>query len=203
MVVVPYYSHPTQEGIYQHFKEVAKNTSLPLIIYNIPLFVNMSIDPETAGKLSEIENIVAVKDEAGLNPLQTLEFIKQSNGKLSVYSGDDVMVLQVLSQGGVGVVSGASHVVGDIMRDMINSFLSGKVERSVKIFQLLYDVVKSFFGISDTRVNPTPGVKMALEIESGLPVSKVRLPLLTYTEEDREYIKGVLEKVRKTYSELE
>ncbi|SHH54925.1 4-hydroxy-tetrahydrodipicolinate synthase [Thermosipho atlanticus] len=203
MIVVPYYCHPTQEGIYQHFKEIAKKTSLPLIIYNIPLFVNMSIAPETVGRLSEIDNIVAVKDEAGLNPLQTSEFIKKSKGRLSVYSGDDVMVLQVLSQGGVGVVSGGAHVVGDIIRDMIDSFLTGKTERSIKLFQLLYDVFKSFFGISDTRVNPTPGVKMALEIESGLPVSRTRLPLLTYSEEDRNFIKEILEKARKAYSELE
>lgn len=202
MVVVPYYCHPTQEGIYQHFKEVAKSTSLPIMIYNIPLFVNESISPETAAKLSEIENIVAIKDEAGINPLQASEFIKKSKGKLTVYSGDDVMTLQVIQQGGVGVVSGGSQVVGDMMKDMIDSFLSGKTERSIKLFQILYDVFKSFFGISDNRVNPTPGVKMALEIVSGLPVSKARPPLLTYTEEDRNFIKETLEKARKAYSEL-
>lgn len=203
MVVLPYYCHPTQDGIYYHFKEIAKNTSMPIIIYNIPLFVNMSITPETAAKLSEIENIVAIKDEAGLNPLQTSEFIKKSRNRLTVYSGDDVMVLQVLSQGGVGVVSGASHVVGDMIRDMITSFLNGKVERSIKLFQILYDVFKSFFGISTERINPTPGVKLAFEIESGLPVSRTRPPLMTYTREDREFIKRNLEKARAAYQELE
>ncbi|MCD6545633.1 MAG: 4-hydroxy-tetrahydrodipicolinate synthase [Thermotogae bacterium] len=202
MVVVPYYCHPTQEGIYQHFKEVAKSTSLPIMIYNIPLFVNESISPETAARLSEIENIVAVKDEAGINPLQTLEFIKKSEGKLTVYSGDDTMILQVIQQGGVGVVSGGAHVVGDMIRDMIDSFLSGKVERSKKLFGILYDVFKSFFGISESRVNPTPGVKMGLEIVSGLPVSRARPPLLTYTEEDREFISRTLETAREEYQKL-
>lgn len=203
MVVVPYYCHPTQEGIYRHFKEVAKNTSLPIMIYNIPLFVNKSITPETAAKLSEIENIVAIKDEAGINPLQASEFIKKSNGRLAVYSGDDTMTLQIIQQGGVGVVSGGSHVVGDMVRDMIDSFLEGKVVRSTKLFQILYDVFKGFFGISDKRTNPTPGVKMGLEIVSGLPVSRPRPPLLTYTEEDKEFIKQTLEKARKMYSELD
>jgi len=202
MVVVPYYCHPTQEGIYQHFKEIAKSTSLPIMIYNIPLFVNESISPETAAKLSEIENIVAIKDEAGINPLQASEFIKQSEGKLTVYSGDDVMVLQILQQGGVGVVSGGSQIVGGMIRDMIDSFLNGKTERSIKLFQILYDVFKSFFGVSERRVNPTPGVKLALEMVSGLPVSRPRPPLLPYTEEDKKFIKETLEKAREMYQEL-
>lgn len=202
MVIVPYYCHPTQEGIYQHFKEIAENTSLPIIIYNIPLFVNESISPETAARLSEIENIIAVKDEAGINPLQTMEFIKKSGGKLTVYSGDDIMILQVIQQGGIGVVSGGAHVVGDMIRDLIDSFLSGKVERSRKLFEILYDVFKSFFGVSDSRVNPTPGVKMALEVVSGLRVSTARPPLLTYTKEDREFISKALKIARKEYQKL-
>jgi len=82
-------------------------------VYNIPLFTGVNLAPETLARLAPIDNIFAVKDEAGINPLQTTDYILATKGEIPVYSGDDTMVLQVLLQGGVGVVSGGSHVVGE------------------------------------------------------------------------------------------
>lgn len=196
MVVVPYYCRPTQEGIYEHFKAVAESTSLPVMIYNIPLFVNQSIHPDTAAKLSEIPNIVAIKEEAGINPLQTTEFIKKSEGKLTAYSGDDLMILQVMNQGGVGVVSGGAHIVGDLIRDMIEAFNTGDNPKAVELNQILYDVFTGFGG-PEKKINPTPLVKAAFEMISGLPTSRVRPPLLTAPAKDREYVENILKKINK------
>jgi len=197
MVVVPYYCHPTQEGIYQHFKEVAKNTSLPVMIYNIPLFVNENISPGTVAKLSEIENIVAVKEEAGINPLQAMEFIKKTDGKITVYSGDDLMVLQVMTQGGVGVVSGGAHIAGDIEKEMINAFLEGNNDLAVEKFHILYDLFTAFHGVNRNRVNPTPLVKAAFEMISGLPTSNVRPPLTPANDVEKDLLKQALKKIGK------
>ncbi|MCD6462633.1 MAG: 4-hydroxy-tetrahydrodipicolinate synthase [Thermotogae bacterium] len=197
MVVVPYYCHPNQEEIYRHFVEVAKNTSLPVMVYNIPLFVGVNLLPETLGRLAEIDNIVAVKDEAGVNPLQATGFIKKTGGKLVVYSGDDTMVLQVLTQGGVGVVSGGAHVVGDIIREMIDAYLSGRVDEATNKYLILADLYAAFFGPNGERENPTPLVKAAFEIVSGLPTSMPRSPLLPATSEEKEHLKKVLERMGK------
>jgi len=198
MVIVPYFSRPTQEGIFYHFSEVCKNTSLPVMIYNIPLFTGANISPGTLNKLaSQHKNIVAIKDEAGINPLQASEFIRVTGDTVSVYSGDDLMVLSVLSQGGVGVVSGGSHVIGDIMRKMIDEFLGGKISEAVKMFKSLYTLFNAFFGENHRLENPLPAVKAAFELESGLPVSRVRPPLTKLTNEETNTIKKALKKIGK------
>lgn len=198
MVIVPYFSRPTQEGIFYHFSKVCENTSLPVMIYNIPLFTGANISPKTLNKLaSQHKNIVAIKDEAGINPLQASEFIRVTRDTVSVYSGDDLMVLSILGQGGVGVVSGGSHVIGDIMRKMIDEFLAGKISAAIKMFKSLYTLFNSFFGENHRLENPLPAVKAAFELESGLPVSRVRPPLMKLTNEEINTIKKALKQIGK------
>jgi len=198
MVIVPYFSRPTQEGIFYHFSKVCENTSLPVMIYNIPLFTGANISPKTLNKLaSQHKNIVAIKDEAGINPLQASEFIRVTRDTVSVYSGDDLMVLSILGQGGVGVVSGGSHVIGDIMRKMIDEFLAGKIRAAIKMFKSLYTLFNSFFGENHRLENPLPAVKAAFELESGLPVSRVRPPLMKLTNEEINTIKKALKQIGK------
>lgn len=192
MAVVPYFSHPTQEGLYVHFAEICRNTDLPIMIYNIPLFTGSNLEPATLSRLAEFGNLVAIKDEAGVNPLQTSAYIAATGGKVAVYSGDDLMVLAVLSQGGVGVVSGGSHVIGDLMRQLIQDFLNGKIERTTESFQRLYQLFISFFGRNKRLTNPLPSVKAALEICSGLPVSRTRPPVLGLEEDEIENLKQAL-----------
>ncbi|HEY8543199.1 MAG TPA: 4-hydroxy-tetrahydrodipicolinate synthase [Pseudothermotoga sp.] len=196
MVVAPYYCKPEQEGIYLHFKKIAQSTSLPVMIYNIPLFTGVNINPETLAELSKIENIFAIKDEAGVNPLQATDYIRATKGKIPVYSGDDTMVLQVISQGGVGVVSGGSHIIGQEMRTMIDQFINGEVHKAKELFQKLYDVFVSFRGLKN-RINPTPMIKAAFELMTGIPTSTPRMPLIAACDEEIELIKTILKKIGK------
>lgn len=198
MVVAPYYCKPEQDGIYLHFKQIAKSTSLPVMVYNIPLFTGVNIIPETLAKLSEIENIFAIKDEAGINPLQATEYIRATKAKIPVYSGDDTMVLQVLSQGGVGVVSGGSHIIGQEMREMIDEFLKGEIQKAKELFQELFEVFASFRGLKN-RINPTPMIKAAFELITNIPTSMPRMPLVPATDEEIKFIKVVLKKIGKIY----
>ena len=93
LVVGPYYCNPTQEGIYEHFKAIAESTNLPILLYNIPIFTNLNIKPETVGRLSKIPNIVGIKDEAGLNPTQMTEYRLSTYPEFVIYNGDDIMIL--------------------------------------------------------------------------------------------------------------
>lgn len=195
MVVAPYYCRPEQEGIFEHYKLIAQSTRLSIMVYNIPLFTGVNIEPETLAKLAKIGNIFSVKDEAALNPLQATEYILATQNKVLVYSGDDTMVLQVLLQGGVGVVSGGSHVVGDLMRKSIDAFLKGDIETARKMFLDMYELFIAFRG--EGRTNPTPLVKAAFELVSGLPTSMPRLPLRPATPNELEKLKAVLKKLGK------
>ncbi len=170
MLVVPYYNKPPQEGLYLHFKSVAEAVSLPIILYNVPGRTAVNLSAATTLKLAEIDNIVAVKEASG-NLEQVTYICKGAPEGFDVYSGDDSLTLPVLSVGGKGVVSVASHLVGLEMKAMINSFFEGKIEAAVKKHQHLMPLFKALFVIT----NPIP-VKAALNI-AGIDVGRTRLPL--------------------------
>ena len=130
MLVAPYYNKPSQEGMYQHFKVIAESTSLPVMLYNIPGRSSVNVSPETIIRLSKIDNIVAVKEASGdLDSMTTI--ISETSDGFKLYSGDDGLTLPVLSIGGEGVVSVASHVIGNEMQEMVSAFLNGKDRKSV------------------------------------------------------------------------
>ena len=185
MLVTPYYNKPSQEGLYQHFKAIAETTSLPVMLYNIPSrsVVNMSV--ETVVRLSEIANIVAIKEASG-NLDAMSEIINQTANNFSLYSGDDGLALPVLSIGGVGVVSVSSHIIGNGMQEMVDLFLSGHVEDAAALHRSLLPIMKAMF----SAPNPTP-VKAALNMQ-GIQVGGVRLPLVPLTEEETRAIQNVL-----------
>lgn len=186
MVVAPYYCKPSQEGIYQHYATIAKNTDISIFLYNIPIFTGVNISPETVGRLSKIKNIVGIKDEAGINPTQMSEYTLVTSGDFTIYNGDDTMVLCGLAQGAAGVVSGGSHLIGDKMRKMINLFMEGKNAEAREIHMALDPLFKGL--CPNGRVNPMPVLRAALEI-AGLPVGPGRLPLDEATPEEKESIK--------------
>ena len=189
MVVAPYYCKPTQEGIYMHFKTVAQSTSLPIMLYNIPLFTGVNIDPPTVGRLAEFKNILGIKDETGINPTQMTEYARVTPDHFTIYNGDDIMVLCGMVQGAAGVVSGGSHVIGDKMRNMIELFLAGKVKEAEKIHRALDPFFRSLGPVGG--VNPIPGLKVAIEL-MGIPVGPPRLPLVESTKDEKELIKKQL-----------
>lgn len=185
MLVAPYYNKPNQEGLYQHFKAIAESTSLPVMLYNIPgrSVVNISVD--TIVRLSEIPNIVAVKDASGNLDAMT-EIIARTRDDFLLYSGDDGITLPVLSIGGAGVVSVASHIIGNEMQQMIAAFEAGELAKAAKLHQKLLPIMKGLFAAP----SPAP-VKTALQLK-GLDVGSVRLPLVPLTEQERVKLMDLL-----------
>lgn len=179
MLVSPYYNKPDQRGMYEHFKSVANETKLPILLYNIPGRSVVNMLPETVIKLSEIPNIQAIK-EAGGNLEQMSDIIAGSLPDFAVYSGDDGLTLPLLSIGGVGVVSVASHVVGEDMQKLIKAFEEGRHQDAATIHHALLPLIRALFA----NPNPVP-VKYALG-KLGLDVGPVRLPLVHMTDEEKQ-----------------
>ena len=178
MLVAPYYNKPNQEGMYQHFKSIAGETTLPILLYNIPGRSVVNIEPETIIALSQIKNIVAVKEASG-NLNQMTKIIANTPDHFELYTGDDGNTLPVLSIGGVGVISVAAHVIGNEMQEMITKFLDGNISEAAKLHQKLMPTMVELF----KAPNPVP-VKTALQMK-GLDVGTVRLPLVPLTENER------------------
>lgn len=196
MVVSPYYTKPTQKELYNHFKKVAESVNIPMMLYNIPIFAGVNINPETVAQLSKIENIIAIKEEAELNPKQMTEFINITSEDFIIYCGDDPMILEAFTQGGAkrigGIISGASHIIGVQLRDMIEMFLNGKVEEAAKIQQRYLPLFR-IMG-QNGRTNPASLLKEAMKIV-GYNAGISRLPLSSGTKEEIEEVRRVMKKL--------
>ncbi|MES1043109.1 4-hydroxy-tetrahydrodipicolinate synthase [Bacillus sp. Gen3] len=178
MIVAPYYNKPNQEGIFQHFKAIAESTTLPVMVYNIPGRSVINIHPETIIRLADISNIVAVKEASGDLDAMT-HIIANTPDDFELYSGDDGITIPVLSIGGQGIISVASHIIGNEMQEMIQAFLNGSNKEAAKLHQQLLPIMKGLF----TAPSPVP-VKTALQLK-GLDVGSVRLPLVPLSESER------------------
>jgi 4-hydroxy-tetrahydrodipicolinate synthase len=184
MLVCPYYNKPTQSGMYRHFKSVANETSLPLMLYNVPGRTSSNLEPSTVLELVKEDNIVALKEAAG-NLDQVTQLCSILPDNFAVYSGDDSLTLPMMSVGAKGVVSVASHLVGKEIKQMIENF-STNPSKSAEIHRHLFPMFKELFFIA----NPIP-VKTALNL-IGINVGGLRLPLIEATPEEKERIKGLL-----------
>jgi len=194
MIVAPFYTKPNQIELYQHFKEVSASVRSNIMLYNIPIFTGVNIDPDTVAELARIDNIVAIKEEAELNPKQMTAYLNATPEDFILYNGDDTMILECYAQGGAdrigGVISGASHVLGGYIREMINDFLAGKIQDTAMKQRKLYPVLK-IMG-QNNRTNPVALWKEALKligIDAGIP----RGPLSRGTEEEVKNVKKALE----------
>ena len=185
LLVVPYYNKPTQEGLYQHFKAIAQSTSLPCILYNVPSRTVTSLSADTVIKLSQIDNIIGVKEASG-NLEQISRIISQAREGFLVWSGNDSDTLPILALGGYGVISVASHLVGRQISEMIGSFISGKTDEAARIHNRLMPLVNALFIVS----NPIP-VKYAVNYV-GFNVGKPRLPLTEPDEKSAAVIRDTL-----------
>lgn len=184
--IVPYYNKPPQAGIYQHFKAVAQACShLPIVLYNVPGRTGQNLHPETVARLAEIENIVGIKESSG-NLDQASEICRLTPSEFKLYSGDDSLTLPLLSVGGSGVVSVASHLVGTQLQKMIQGFTTGQAQIATQIHLKLFPLFKVLFATS----NPIP-IKTALKLQ-GWEVGSTRLPLYEETDEVSKKLKTVL-----------
>ena len=188
MLVGPYYNKPPQEGFYQHFKMIAESTALPIIVYNVPGRTASNILPTTVARLSEIPNIVAVKEASG-NLEQVSEIVRTARPGFQVYSGDDGLTLPVLSVGGCGVISVAGHVVAERMQQMIAAYFAG----DVKAAQAIHIELLPFFKVIFVTTNPIP-IKMAVNM-LGLNAGPLRPPLVAPTDAETEQIRAVMQKM--------
>ena len=185
MLVTPYYNKPPQAGLFNHFKMIADTTSLPIILYNVPGRTSRNIDPDTVLKLSQVENIVAIKEASGnLDQISTLTRILPEG--FSVYSGEDNLILPVLSVGGQGVISVASHLVGKEIKKMITEFKKGNLNEAIQLNKNLGKMFKAIF----VTTNPIP-VKSALNI-LGMEVGSVRPPLIEANQLEKEFLLNIL-----------
>ncbi len=185
LLVVPYYNKPTPEGLYQHFKTVAQSTSLPCILYNVPARTVVNLSADTVIKLSQIDNIIGIKEASG-NFEQISRAISSTRDDFLVWSGNDSDTLPILSLGGYGVISVTSHLVGNQIKGMIDSFTSGKTDEAASIHRRLLPLINALFIVS----NPIP-VKYALNY-LGFNVGKPRLPLTEPDEKSAAFIRDTL-----------
>ena len=169
--VVPYYNKPPQEGLYEHFRAIAKACpDLPIVLYNVPGRTSSNLKPETIAQLAQIDNIVAVKEASGsLDQVSQIRVLTPPD--FAIYSGDDSLTLPMLAIGGVGVVSVASHIVGLQLQQMIQAFENGQVIKAQEIHCQLFPLFKVLF----CSTNPIP-LKAALKLQ-GWEVGSTRLPL--------------------------
>ena len=184
--VVPYYNKPPQEGLYAHFQAIAQACpDLPVMLYSIPGRTGQNLLPETVAKLAKIDNIVAIKEASGSID-QSCQIRCLTDSNFAIYAGDDLLTLPMLTIGGAGIVSVASHLVGEQIQQIVQSFLSGEVAEAIDIHLKLFPLFKVLF----CTTNPIP-IKAALKLQ-GWEVGGLRLPLYEISETQREEVAIVL-----------
>ncbi len=197
MVVSPYYTKPTQRELLAHFRAVADESRLPVILYNIPIFTGVNLDPDTVSQLAGHENIVGIKEEAELNAKQITEYVNATGPNFAIYCGDDTMVLEAFIQGGSnrvgGVVSGGAHLVGNTIRSMIEAALRGKVDEAAQTQQRLFRLYRVMG--QNGRTNPVSLLKSAMRMvgyTSGIP----RSPLLPATRDEEKALSRLIDELK-------
>ena len=186
--VCPYYNRPTQDGLLRHFEDIARATKLPLFIYNIPARTGRLIEARTMIRLSEIDNIIGMKDACG-DLMLTMDIIRATRGgkkKFYVFCGEDALTFPMMTLGGDGGILAVAHIVGREYRKMVRLCLAGKIAEAREIHFRTLPVVKMLF----VETNPTP-IKEALTM-MGLPAGKLRPPMVPLRPENRAALRKTL-----------
>ncbi len=187
--VVPYYNKPPQAGLYQHFQAIAKSCpDIPLVLYNVPGRTSQNLQTETVARLAEIDNIVALKESSG-NFDQASQLRRLVPPDFAIYSGDDYFTLAMLTLGGAGVVSVASHLVGPQLQQMIQAFEAGKINVATELHLKLFPLFKVLF----CTTNPIP-LKAAMKLQ-GWEVGSPRPPLCNLPDELKQELEVVLKEL--------
>jgi len=175
LMISPYYNRPTQEGIYQHYKKVASEVGIPIIIYNIPGRTGSKIEPETLARLAEVKNIAGVKEATG-SVDQAIDVIRLCGDRFAVYSGEDSLIFSLMALGGKGVISTVANVAPKETAQLTEACLHGNWEKGRETQFNLLPLIRSLF----IETNPIP-VKTALSL-MGKCTAELRLPLTPMTE---------------------
>lgn len=186
LLIAPYYNRPTQDGLYAHFRSVAEAVELPILLYNIPARSAVNIDVDTVARLSQVPNIVGVKEASGSLD-QVSRTIEACGPEFTVLSGDDSLTLPILSIGGRGTIAVVSNLVPRELCNLVESFLRGDAEGARKQHYQLLPLMRAM----GFETNPIP-VKAALAL-MGLVSEEIRLPLTPLRPENRDRLRGLLE----------
>jgi len=186
LIVTPYYNKPTQNGLYEHYSYIAKNTNIPIILYNVPGRTSVNLLPETTAKLSQIKNIVAIKEACG-DIKQVTELLLKCPKDFTILSGDDFTAYATVMLGGKGVISVAANVMPREMSQLMESALNGEVAKAQELNLKLYPLYKAMF----VETNPVPA-KAALWLMGKIETPEVRLPLSQLSEKSLETLKTIL-----------
>ena len=185
LLISPYYNKPTQEGIYEHYREIAQHTALPLLVYNIPGRTCSNISPSTMARLADVPGIVGVKD-ACCDIAQISKAISRCHDDFVFLSGDDALILPIAAVGGRGVISTTSNVAPTEVGELVRACRAGDMSRARKLHYDLLPLMDALF----CETNPIP-VKTALGL-MGLIDPEIRLPLTPISDANRERIQVVL-----------
>ncbi len=186
LIVVPYYNKPNQGGLYMHFRKIAEEVDIPIIIYNIPSRTGVNLLPETLASLAELNNIVAIKEASG-NLEQMTQILHLCGDKISLLSGDDKLLLPVLSIGGKGVISVVANIIPEEVSILISEFEKGNYKKAKDMFfSVVYPLSNAMF----YETNPIP-VKTSAKL-MGLPSGELRLPMSPMGRSNLEKLKNDL-----------
>ncbi|MCG6918752.1 MAG: 4-hydroxy-tetrahydrodipicolinate synthase [Deltaproteobacteria bacterium] len=187
LMISPYYNKPTQEGIYQHYKKVAEEVDIPIIIYNIPGRTASNIEPTTFARLAEVKNIAGVKEASG-SMKQITEIIRLCGPDFTVLSGEDFLTYPLMAVGGKGVICVVANIVPRDMSDLCNLLLAGNYDKGRALYYRLLPLCHSMF----IETNPAP-VKAALAMMGKISSAEVRLPLVPMSDDSLAKLRKALE----------
>lgn len=183
LCVTPYYNKTTQKGLYEHFRMIAESITIPMILYNVPARTNLNISPQTVKALSEIENIVGIKE---CQFSQVGEIVKLCGSDFAVYSGEDANILPLLSMGGMGVISVMANIIPRDTQRITQKFFEGDLKESLSLQLQTLDLIKALF----IETSPIP-VKAALNL-MGFNIGSCRMPLVEMEEGHLKLLKDEL-----------
>jgi 4-hydroxy-tetrahydrodipicolinate synthase len=185
LVVAPYYNKPTQEGLYLHFKAISEAVDLPIIVYNIPGRTGVNVEVQTLVRLSQFNNIVAVKEASG-NLAQVMDIIEALGDRITVLSGDDNLTLPIMALGGKGVISVISNLLPKPLVELVESALKGDFKKAKELHYQLLPLFKAAF----IETNPIP-IKTMMNLV-GMKAGPCRLPLCNMQPHNLEKVKKIL-----------
>lgn len=184
--VCPYYNRPNQEGIYEHFKSIAEETRLNILLYNIPYRTGVNIENDTIYKLAEIKNIIGLKDSCG-DFKQTTALLMNPPKDFSILTGEDILFYSTLTMGGQGGILASSHIKTEKFVEVYQKMKENDMDGAFRIWQELYPIIPLLF----KEPNPAP-IKYCLQKQGLIESSEVRLPLIQISEQLREQLDHVL-----------
>lgn len=196
MIVAPFYCKPTQEAIKEHYLAIADECDVDILLYNIPLFTGVNIEPATLRELAKNKRFIGIKDEAGVNPVQLTDYyyaVKDINPDFLLINGDDIMLMPTIAQGAVAIVSGGAHILAREIRQVFELCASGKLKEAIEIYRKIFLFCRTN-GING-RIHPNSMLRAAIEIVTGIKVGKPRRPLNGINEAERQILLNTLREI--------